>query len=381
MSPRAAASQVAASPDAGGAVRALCRRRDLARLGGGEGQFEVAGGVVGGFPQALACPGRGLAQFAAQPHGTRAYGRVLGGDRLALLDEPLPHGCPQRPYVGLVDLPCQLDRLVLEGRAALVRGAGQPPGPQSAYRGPQDRAVQRMGESYGALVVDVDQAVGLQAFEDAQVEVVGGRRQGVGEGEEFEGLALVGVDAADDVSRAFAHGRGQGQRAAPGLFVRARDSGQQALFAQRAGQVAQQPEVAVAQSVQPVHGERLQSATGTRCGQPVRLLVRQRLQGEAGQQLTGPQPGHRAGHRYVVRGHDQQPGAALHRQLVDQGGRGVVEEVCVVDEQGPYGGEQLDRLVQGDRLGQQVRERGEGDVPGLGRGKPPWRSPCRGPPP
>lgn len=227
--------------------------------------------------------------------------------------------------------------------------------------------MQGMGESYGALVVDVDQAVGLQAFEDAQVEVVGGRRQGVGEGEEFEGLALVGVDAADDVSRAFAHGRGQGQRAAPGLFVRARDLGEQALFAQGTGQVAQQPEVAVAQSVQPVHGERLQSATGTRCGQPVRLLVRQRLQGEAGQQLTGPQPGHRAGHRYVVRGHDQQPGAALHRQLVDQGGRGVVEEMCVVDQQGPYGGEQLHRLVQGDRLGQQVRERGEGDVPGLGR--------------
>lgn len=55
----------------------------------------------------------------------------------------------------------------------------------------------------------------------------------------------------------------------------------------------------------------------------------------------------------------------MHGQLVHEGGRGVVEQVRVVDQQQPYSGKELDRSVQGDRLGQQVGERGERDVPGL----------------
>jgi hypothetical protein len=61
----------------------------------------------------------------------------------------------------------------------------------------------------------------------------------------------------------------------------------------------------------------------------------------------------------------------VHGELVDQGGGGVVEQVRVVDQQQPYAGQELDRAVQGDRLGQQVGERGEGDLPGLrGAGGP-----------
>ncbi|CAM5359606.1 hypothetical protein SVIOM342S_01764 [Streptomyces violaceorubidus] len=132
-------------------------------------------------------------------------------------------------------------------------------------------------------------------------------------------------------------------------------------------QFAQQPQVPPAQAVQPVDGERLQG--GVRAGREQfgGLLAGQRFQGEARQQLTGPQPGHRARYGGAVGGDDQEAGAAVHGELVHEGGGGVVEQVCVVDQQQPYAGQELDRAVQGDPLGQQVGEGGEGDVPGLGR--------------
>ena len=39
----------------------------------------------------------------------------------------------------------------------------------------------------------------------------------------------------------------------------------------------------------------------------------------------------------------------------------------VVDQQSPYAREELERAVQGDRLREDVGERGEGDTPGLRR--------------
>lgn len=118
--------------------------------------------------------------------------------------------------------------------------------------------------------------------------------------------------------------------------------------------------------MQPAHGERFQRPARARGDEPRRLLGGQGPEGEPGQQLAGPQPGHRGGRRGAVGDDDHQPGAAVHGELVDEGGGGVVQQMRVVDQQQPYAGEQAHRAVQGDGLGQQVRERGEGDAAGLG---------------
>ncbi|GAA3308796.1 hypothetical protein GCM10020295_71750 [Streptomyces cinereospinus] len=228
-----------------------------------------------------------------------------------------------------------------------------------------------MGEADGAVVVDVHQAVVFEAFEDAEAEGVQGKREGFGEGEAVEGLAFGGRGAVQGGPDPVADRRGDRHRAAPRPLVRARDGGEQPAVAHRAEQVAQQPQVALAEPAQPVRGERLQRAARAEGEEFLRLPRGQRLQGEPGQQLAGPQPGHRAGHGRGVPGDDQQAGAAVHGELVDQGGGGVVEQVRVVDQQQPHAGQQAHRPVQGDLLGQQVGEGREGDAAGLGRaGRP-----------
>lgn len=132
-------------------------------------------------------------------------------------------------------------------------------------------------------------------------------------------------------------------------------------------QVAQQPQVSPAQAVQPVDGERLQGSVRAGREQFGGLLAGQRFQGEARQQLTGPQPGHGVRYGGAVGGDDQEAGTAVHGELVHEGGRRGVEQVRVVDQQQPYAGQEVYRAVQGDPLGQQVGEGCEGDVPGLGR--------------
>lgn len=121
--------------------------------------------------------------------------------------------------------------------------------------------------------------------------------------------------------------------------------------------------------MQPVHGERSE-ATGADRGsgrqQVGGLLAGQRLQGEAGQEFAGPQPGDRARDRGAVGGDDQETSASVHRQLMDEGGGGVVEQVRVVDQEQPYAGQVLEGAVQGGRLRYEVRERGEADPARLG---------------
>ena len=218
------------------------------------------------------------------------------------------------------------------------------------------------------MVVDLDQTVGLQRFEGAEVQVVQVRGQGLGEGEAVQGLAFERAGTAENRGDAFADGRGQRDRAAPGPLIGAGDGGQQP--AHRPEQVAQQPQVAPAQAAQPLRGERVERA-GAGGEQPAGLLLGQRLQRQARQEFAGPQPGDRAGHRRAVRGDDQQPGAPVHGELVDEGSGGVVEQVRVVHQQRADTGQQPDRAVQRDRLRQQMGERREGDGPALGRtGRP-----------
>ncbi|CAM5401085.1 hypothetical protein SCHAM137S_03278 [Streptomyces chartreusis] len=219
------------------------------------------------------------------------------------------------------------------------------------------------------MVVGMDQRVGLQVFQGADIEPVRlhVQRQRLGEGQAFEDLALFGAGAVEDVRGAFAHGRGHRHRAAPRPLRRVLDSGEQSAFAYRARQVAHQPQVAPAQAVQPVDRERFEAGAPRFGGQqPGGVLAGQRLQGEAGQEFAGPQPADRAGRGGAVGGDDQEPGASVHGQLVDQGGRGVVEQMGVVDQQQPYAGQMLEGAVQGGRLGDEVRERGEADTAGLG---------------
>ncbi len=232
--------------------------------------------------------------------------------------------------------------------------------------------MQGVGEADGAPVVDVDQGVGLQLLQGTEGEGGQVQRQGLGEREAFEALALVGAGAAEDMCGALAYGGGDRYRAAPRPRVRVRRAAEQPALAGPDDQVAQQPQVSPAQAVQPVHGARLQAvAVRSARQQPAGLLAGQRLQGEAGQEFAGPQPGDRARDRGAVGRDDQQTGASVHGQLVDEGGGGVVEEMRVVDQEQPYAGQVLEGAVQGGRLGHEVRERGEADPAGLpGTGHP-----------
>ena len=117
--------------------------------------------------------------------------------------------------------------------------------------------MQGVGEAGGARVVDADQAVGLQDFEGPEVRVVQAQRQRFGEGEAVQGLAFERAGAAEDAGGALTHGRGQRHRAPPHPFLGARDVRE--LPPHRAQQVAQQPQIAPAQAVQPVGGERVET--------------------------------------------------------------------------------------------------------------------------
>ncbi len=162
---------------------------------------------------------------------------------------------------------------------------------------------------------------------------------------------------------------GTGPRQAPPAGLR--DRGEQPPFAHGGEQLAQQAQIAPAQPVQPACGEGVGGDSLGGREQVGGLVAGQRRQGEAGQQLPGPQPGHGARHGHALRGDDQEPGAAVHGELVHEGGGGVVEQVGVVDQQQAYAGQELYRPVQGDGPGQEVGEGGEGDVPGRGRpGRP-----------
>ncbi len=57
----------------------------------------------------------------------------------------------------------------------------------------------------------------------------------------------------------------------------------------------------------------------------------------------------------------------MHGELVEQRGGGVVEQVGVVDQQGAYAGQVVQRAVQGGGRGQQRGEGGEREVPALRR--------------
>lgn len=231
--------------------------------------------------------------------------------------------------------------------------------------------MQGVGEPGGARFVDGDQAVGLQALQGAGVEGVQVEGQGLGEGEAFEALALCGAGPVQDVGGAFPDRRGHRHPSPPGLPSGALDRHEQALVAHGGQQFAQQPQVAPAQAVQPVGGERFQDGVLGRREQFGGLLARQRLQRQARQQFPGPQPGHGAGHGGAVGGGDQEPGAAVQGELVDESGGGVVQQVRVVDQQQPYTGQEVQRAVQCDVVGEQMGEGGEGEVPGLGRpGRP-----------
>ncbi len=226
--------------------------------------------------------------------------------------------------------------------------------------------MQRVGEADAALVVDVDQCLGLQAFQDVEVEVVERGRQRLGEREAFEDLALLGAGVVEDLRGALADCGGDRHRAAPRPLVGVGGPGEQPALAHRAEQVAQQPQITLAEAVEAFHGEGVQRAARTRREQLGRLLPGQRLQRETRQQLPCPQPRYGAGHGLAVGHHDHQTGTGVHGELVHERGRGVVEEVGVVHHQQPHAGEELDRAVQGDAFGEQVRERGEGQPAGLG---------------
>ncbi|MGX1479120.1 UNVERIFIED_CONTAM: hypothetical protein RKD50_007928 [Streptomyces canus] len=195
--------------------------------------------------------------------------------------------------------------------------------------------MERVGETGGALLVDVDQAVGLQAFQGVQIERAGVHGERLAEGQAVQGLALAVPRAIEEVRGALADGGGDRHRAAPLPLGRVLDLVQQPLLAHRVHHLAQQPQIAPAQAVQPVDGEGFEAADAGR-EQLRGLLAGQRLQGEARQEFSGPQAGDRARRAGPVRGDDQQTGAAVHGELVDQGRRGVVQQMGVVDDQQPY---------------------------------------------
>lgn len=258
-------------------------------------------------------------------------GRYAG----ALVQEPLPHRRGAGPYVRLADRPGQCGRLGLQGRRAVGRGAGQAPSLQASGGGSQHRGVERVGETGGALLVDVDETVGLQAFQGVLVERSGGHGERLAEGQAVQGLALAGTRTVEEVRGALAHGRGDRHRAAPRPLGRVRYPVQQPLVAHRVHQLAQESQIAPAHAVQPVDGEGFEAADAGR-EQLRGLLTGQRLQGEPRQEFPGPQAGDRARRAAPVRGDDQQTGAAVHGELVDQGRRGVVQQMGVVDEQQSY---------------------------------------------
>lgn len=192
--------------------------------------------------------------------------------------------------------------------------------------------MQRVGERDPAGVVHGDQTGRLQPFEDIEVEVVQRQPGRFGEGEAFQDLALAGRTALQHGREPVADGRGDGQRPAPGALTGAGDGDQALPGPERGHQGAQQPQIAPAQPVQPPHGERLEPG---RAEEGRDVLLGQRGEGQPGQQLPGPQPGHRAGRRRLVARGDDQPGAPARGQLVDQRGGVLVQQMGVVHDEEP----------------------------------------------
>ncbi|GAA3148843.1 hypothetical protein GCM10017687_77740 [Streptomyces echinatus] len=204
-----------------------------------------------------------------------------------------------------------------------------------------------MGQGDAPLVVDVDQAVRLQGFEDVRFQLVQRHGQGLGEGEAFEGVASARAGPLQRGGEPLTDGRGDRQRTPPGPFAGARHGRQPAGPGERGHQIAQQPQIAPARPVQPAHGERLQPGAGQQLGG---VLAGQRAEGQPGQQLPGPQPGHRGGRGHAVRrGHDQS-GAPVHGQLVHQGGGGLVQQLRVVHHEDPHAGQHADRARGSDTV-------------------------------
>jgi len=115
-----------------------------------------------------------------------------------------------------------------------------------------------------------------------------------------------------------------------------------------------------------VDGERVQPDARAGRQELCRAVVRERAEDEPREEFVGPQAGDRGGRGGAFGGDDQQAGAALDGELVDEGGGGVVQEVGVVDQQQAHGGEEFDGAMERDVLGEEVGEGGEGEVTGLG---------------
>ena len=217
-----------------------------------------------------------------------------------------------------------------------------------------------MDEAGRRPVVDVDEPPGLQAFEHGLRQDRGLQR--LAERQQFHRLPLLRVDVADGGLRQLADTRGDRHRAPPG--PRAGFPGQPPARADGVDQLAQQPQVALARPVQTTGGESLHVAAQLRLDEPGPCLPGKGVQGQARQEVTRPEPRHRFRRAAVRPGQDEQASPSVHRQVVDQRRRGVVEQVGVVHDQHAHRPQRLRRLVKGDRVGQQVGERGEGDRPG-----------------
>ncbi len=147
--------------------------------------------------------------------------------------------------------------------------------------------MQGVGQADAVVVVDVDQALGLQVFQSGEVEVVGVEGQGFGEGEPVEGVALRAGGAVQEAGGAGAHRGCQGHGPAPGPG--ARGGGGPGGSAYGVHEFPQQPQVTVAQAVQPVGGERFGGVVRVRPEQAHGVLTGQGRQGQPGQQFPGPQ--------------------------------------------------------------------------------------------
>lgn len=356
-SPRAAASQAATGPPASPSRPVVF---PTARPPG-----RVRHGRTGRPPSPAVPPrpGRRLPQLSAQPGEPRPDGRVPRRDRLSLRDEPLPHGRVRLPYVGALDPGRQRGGLRRQGRRALLRPARQPPRPQPAGRGPQHRAVQgwarRTAPSSSTCTVPSasrrSRAGRSRSSMDRGNGSANARSSSVSRSARSRTRAVRSrTVVVTGIGPRHAQSSDPGSRVSSPLSRTAPSSSRSSRRSPRHSRCSRLT----------VSGSRLPRRPPRPAGPSPRGAA---VPGRGAAAARRSTAGRRRRGRGRRRWRRPAAGCAVHGELVDEGGRGVIEQMSVVDQQQPYGGQKLHRPVQVHRLGQQMGERGERDVPGLGR--------------
>jgi hypothetical protein len=259
---------------------------------------------------------------------TEDQGAVGTGDQDAgvgvVADGGPPRGHPQ-------DLVGGQRRLVTPGVGELAPAVVDPPGRGVVQ---EHVAEQRVGESQLEAALDPAHLDDPPAFEAPQ-HVAGheavhhGAGQRLAEGHELEGVALGLVEATEALGDEVAEPHAGAQRAVPppdpGLLDQC--AGRQPLV----DQLTQEQGVAAGDIEQPAGGRPVDGPAQGGGEQFAHLEPRQRLDLDAHRMLVLPQRDDRIGRRLAAADRHHDPRRAGGHQQVDQGGRGVVEQVRVVD--------------------------------------------------